>query len=42
MKKIFDIVFKQNSNWKKLVYRLPKSGLISMTVKELDLYFKND
>ena len=41
-KKIFDIVFKKNPNWKKLIYRLPKSGLISMTVKELDLYFKND
>ena len=41
-KKIFDIVFKQNPNWKKLIYRLPKSGIISMTVKELDLYFKND
>ena len=41
-KKIFDVVFKQNPNWKKLIYRLPKSGIISMTVKELDLYFKND
>ena len=38
-KKIFDIVFKQNPNWKKLIYRLPKSGIISMTVKELDSYF---
>jgi len=41
-KKIFDIVFKKNPNWKKLIYRLPKSGIISMTVKELDFYFKND
>ena len=41
-KKIFDLVFKQNPNWEKLIYRLPKSGIISMTVKELDLYFKND
>jgi uncharacterized Ntn-hydrolase superfamily protein len=41
-KKIFDVVFKQNPNWKKLIYRLPKSGIISMTVKELDFYFKND
>jgi uncharacterized Ntn-hydrolase superfamily protein len=38
-KKIFDGVFKQNPNWKKLIYRLPKSGIISMTVKELDSYF---
>jgi len=40
-KKIFDIVFKQNPNWKKLIYRLPKSGIISMTTQQLDSYFTN-
>ena len=34
-------VFKENSNWKKLIYRLPKSGLILMKTKELDSYLKN-
>ena len=37
-KKIFKIVFEKNSNWKKLIYRLPKSGIISMTKEELDSY----
>ena len=40
-KKIFKIVFKENINWKKLIYRLPKSGIISMTTQELDSYFTN-
>ncbi|MDA9362295.1 DUF1028 domain-containing protein [Flavobacteriaceae bacterium] len=34
-------VFKENSNWKKLIYRLPKSGLISMKAKELDSFLNN-
>ena len=40
-KKIFKIVFKENINWKKLIYRLPKSGIISMTTQQLDSYFTN-
>lgn len=34
-------VFKENPNWKKLIYRLPKSGLILMKFKELDSYLNN-
>ena len=34
-------VFRENPNWKKLIYRLPKSGLISMEFKDLDSYLKN-
>jgi uncharacterized Ntn-hydrolase superfamily protein len=34
-------VFKENPNWKKLIYRLPKSGLISMEFNDLDSYLKN-
>jgi len=34
-------VFKENSNWKKLIYRLPKSGIIIMKSKELDSYLKD-
>ena len=34
-------VFKENPNWKKLIYRLPKSGLILMEFKELDSYLTN-
>jgi uncharacterized Ntn-hydrolase superfamily protein len=34
-------VFKKNSNWKKLIYRLPKSGIIIMKSKELDSYLKD-
>lgn len=40
-KEIFKKVFKENSNWKKLIYRLPKSGLISLTLNELDLFLKD-
>ena len=40
-KPILKRVFKENSNWKKLIYRLPKSGLISMNYNELDSYLKN-
>ena len=40
-KPILKRVFKENSNWKKLIYRLPKSGLILMKTKELDSYLKN-
>ena len=34
-------VFKENPNWKKLIYRLPKSGLILMKFNELDSYLNN-
>ena len=34
-------VFKENPNWKKLIYRLPKSGLILMKFKDLDSYLNN-
>ena len=34
-------VFKENHNWKKLIYRLPKSGLILMKFNELDSYLNN-
>ena len=34
-------VFKENPNWKKLIYRLPKSGLVLMKFKELDSYLNN-
>ena len=34
-------VFRENPNWKKLIYRLPKSGLILMEFKDLDSYLKN-
>jgi uncharacterized Ntn-hydrolase superfamily protein len=40
-KPILKRVFKENSNWKKLIYRLPKSGLILMKTKELDSYLNN-
>ena len=40
-KEIFKIVFKKNINWKKLIYRLPKSGIISMSKEELDTYFSD-
>ena len=40
-KEIFKQVFKDNPKWRILIYRLPKSGLISMTVKELDLFLRN-
>ena len=34
-------VFKENTNWEKLIYRLPKSGLILMKFKDLDSYLNN-
>ena len=34
-------LFKENPNWKKLIYRLPKSGLILMKFNELDSYLNN-
>ena len=40
-KEIFKKVFRKNPNWKKLIYRLPKSGLISLTINELDLFLKD-
>jgi uncharacterized Ntn-hydrolase superfamily protein len=40
-KEIFKIVFQKNINWKKLIYRLPKSGIISMSEEELDTYFSD-
>ena len=40
-KPILKRVFKENSNWEKLIYRLPKSGLISMKHNELDSFLKN-
>ena len=41
LKKFFKLVFAKNSNWKKLIYRLPKSGIISMSKKELDSYLED-
>ena len=40
-RRILKRVFRENPNWKKLIYRLPKSGLISMEFKDLDSYLKN-
>ena len=40
-KEIFKKVFRKNPNWKKLIYRLPKSGLISLTINDLDLFLKD-
>ena len=40
-KPILKRVFKENTNWKKLIYRLPKSGLILMKKNELDSFLNN-
>ena len=40
-KPILKRVFKENTNWKKLIYRLPKSGLISMKKNKLDSFLNN-
>jgi len=40
-KEIFKQVFKNDPKWKMLIYRLPKSGIISLTEKELDLFLSD-